>query len=103
MAREIDLTGSEITVLKTLGLSGNAMPGKFLAQQAGEMEFAEFQDVLQGLITMGYVLSNKVTVRTRDDLERASFRVNPSYAHDLRAAIDPARRRAVERRRRRRS
>jgi len=102
MRREIHLSGGEITLLKTLGLSGASTPGKQLLERIGEMETAELLDALNGLISMGYVLSNKFNVGSMKDMERAFFRVNASYARDLRDAIAPARRRDQERSRRRR-
>ena len=63
---------------------------------------AERLDELDGLISLGYVLSDRVNVRTMEDVERASFRVNASYARDLKDALHPGRRREPERRRRRR-
>ena len=102
MHREINLSGGEISILKTIGLSGAPVYGKLLAERIAEMETAEFLDELNGLISLGYVLSDKVNIRTVEDLERAVFRVNASYAHDLREAIQPGRRRERERRRRRR-
>ena len=105
MQREIKLDGGEITILKTLGLSGTQMFGKQLIDHMGEMETAEFIDTLNGLISLGYVLSNKVNLRVMEDVERAFFRVNGAYAHDLRDALNPGRRREREStsRRRRRS
>jgi len=103
MHREINLSGSEITLLKTLGLSGTPTYGKLLIEKIGEMEAAEFLDELDGLISLGYVLSDKVNVRTMEDVERTLFRVNPSYARELKDAIHPGRRREREPRRRRRS
>ena len=102
MQREIKLDGGEITVLKTLGLSGSQMYGKLLIDHLKEMETAEFIDTLNGLISLGYVLSNKVNLRMREDVERAFFRVNPGYAHDLRDALNPGRKREQEKPRRRR-
>jgi hypothetical protein len=102
MEREINLSGGEITLLKTMGLSGSPVFGKLLAEHVGEMEPAEFLDELTGLISLGYVLADKVNIRTMEDVERAVFRVNPSYARDLKEAIQPGRRRERERRRRRR-
>ena len=102
MKREINLSGGEITLLKTLGLSGTPTYGKLLIQQIGEMEQAEFIDELNGLIEQGYVLADKVNIRTMEDVERAVFRVNASYARDLKDAIQPGRRREREQRRRRR-
>ena len=102
MKREINLSGGEITLLKTLGLSGTPTFGKLLAESIGEMEQAEFLDELSGLIELGYILVDKVNVRTIEDVERAVFRVNASYARDLKDAIQPGRRREREQRRRRR-
>ena len=102
MKREINLSGGEITLLKTMGLSGTPTYGKLLVENVGEIEQAEFVDELNGLIEQGYVLSDKVIVRTLEDVERAVFRVNASYARDLKDAIQPGRRRDREQRRRRR-
>lgn len=102
MHREINLSGGEITLLKTMGLSGTPVYGKFLVQRIGEMESAEFLDELTGLISLGYILCDKVSVRTMEDVEHAVFRVNASYARDLRDALHPGRRRESEGRRRRR-
>jgi len=102
MHREINLSGGEITLLKTLGLSGTPTYGKLLVEHIGEMDQGEFLDELSGLIEQGYVLSDKVNVRTMEDVERAVFRVNASYARDLKEAIHPGRRREEKGRRRRR-
>ena len=102
MAREIQLSGGEITILKAIGLTGTAMAGKFLLARMEEVEVGEFIDTLDGLLAMGYLLATKVNIRTLEDVERASFRVNPSYAHDLKDALDPNRRREADKQRRRR-
>lgn len=102
MRRDINLSGGEITLLKTMGLSGAPTFGKLLIERIGEMEAAEFLDELNGLISLGYVLSDKVILRSTEDVERSVFRVNASYARDLRDAIQPGRRREQTRRRRRR-
>jgi hypothetical protein len=100
--REIKLSGGEITILKLLGLSGTPISGKQLVERAKELEPAEFLDTLDGLLRMGYVMSSKVNIRLMEDVEHAFFRVNASYAHDLREAINPGRRRERDRSRRRR-
>ena len=102
MSREINLNGGEITILKTLGLSGAPVAGKIFLEQMEEMEPGELIDTLSGLLSMGYILSNRVYVRTMEDIERAFFHVNPSYASDLRDVLHPARKRAREQRVRRR-
>jgi hypothetical protein len=104
VGHEIQLNGGEITILKAIGLSGSAMGGKFLLDRIEEVEAGEFIDTLDGLLAMGYILATKVNIKTLEDVERTSFRVNPSYAHDLKDALDPSRRReATKQRRRRRS
>ena len=103
MQREINLDGGEISVIKTLGLSGSPVAGKKLLEGVNEMEPVELADTLCSLMAQGYVLSSKVTVRDKEDIERASFRVNPSYSRDLRDALKPAGRRSEERTRRRRN
>jgi len=101
MHREINLSGGEITLLKTLGLSGTPNPGKLLVEDIAEMGEAQFLDDLTGLIEQGYVLSDKVNVRTMEDVERSIFRVNASYARDLKNALHPGRHEPERRRRRR--
>ena len=88
---EITLNGGEITLLKTLGLNGGLVSGKQLVEKMDSMEGAELLDALTGLMTEGYVLANKVNVRTVEALESASFRVNPAYARELRGAVYPSR------------
>ena len=100
--REINLSGGEISILKTLGLSGSSTNGKLLKQRIGEIETAEFLDELNGLIMLGYVLASKMNIESMEDLERSFFRVNASYARDLRDAITPSRKREDHSRRRRR-
>lgn len=102
MHREINLSGGEITLLKTMGLSGASVYGKILVDHVGELAPAEFLDELNGLISLGYVLCDKVNLHTMEDVERAVFRVNASYARDLRDAIHPGRRRDHDKPRRRR-
>jgi hypothetical protein len=101
--RELHLDGGEITIIKAIGFSGS-LHGKLLLERISDMEFAELADSLSGLMTLGYILSTKVNVNTKEDMERTSFRVNPSYARDLREALQPAgRRRGQERQRRQRN
>lgn len=104
MAREIKLSGGEITMLKAIGLGGSTLGGKMLIERSNLMEPAEFMDMLSGLMDMGYVLSNKVNVHNMVDVESAGFRVNPAHVQDLKEAIRPGRRekdKGNERRRRR--
>lgn len=97
MGREIKLDGGEISILKKIGLSGSPLAGNLLIDRIEEMETGEFLDTLLGLIDLGYVLSNKVNIRLMQDVEKASFRVNPAFSKDLQDAVNPARRRERER------
>lgn len=97
MGREIKLDGGEISLLKKIGLSGAPLFGKLLLDRIEEMETGEFLDTLMGLIDMNYVVSNKVNVRTMQDVEKAFFRVNPAFTKDLQEAVNPARKRERER------
>jgi hypothetical protein len=101
--REIKLDGGEISVLKAIGLSGTSLNGKMFLARVGEMESAELIDTLNGLMTQGYVLSTKVNVQNTEDIERTAFRVNPSYARDLRDALRPGGRKREDRPRRHRN
>jgi len=102
MPREITLSGSEISVLKTLGTSGMQVFGKMLFDKMADAEKSEFLLTLISLIDQGYVLSSKVNLRKVEDAELASFRVSPVYARDLRDAMNPSRKRNESRGRGRR-
>lgn len=93
LMRGITLNGGEISILKTIGLSGGQVAGKQIAERMEDMESAEFLDTLLGLMTMGYVLSTKVNIRTLEAVESSSFRVNPAFARELRDALYPSRNR----------
>lgn len=99
---EITLNGGEISILKTIGLSGGMVGGKQLADRMDDMGSAEFLDSLEGLMSMGYVVSNKVNIRSMDAVESASFRVNPAFARDLKGAVYPSRQRKADTGRRQR-
>ena|SRR5687768_54107 len=97
MSREIKLDGGEISILKKIGLSGAPLFGKLLIERIEEMETGELLDTLSGLIEQGYVVSDKVAVRTIEDVGKASFRVNAAFSKDLQDAVNPSRRRERER------
>ncbi|MGI8432319.1 MAG: hypothetical protein ACR2MW_08535 [Chthoniobacterales bacterium] len=100
---DISLNGGEISLLKTLGISGGTVAGRLLVERLEEMEGAEFLDTLGGLMTTGYVVCNKVNVRTMEAVESATFRVNPAFARDLKDAVYPSRKPVKTGRRQRRA
>ncbi len=93
---EINLNGGEISILKTLGLGGGSVAGKQLVERMEDMDGAEFLDTLGGLMSLDYVLSNKVNIRTMEAVQSASFRVNPAQAKELKGAVYPSRNRDVK-------
>jgi hypothetical protein len=99
-AREINLDGGEIAVLKAIGTSGSQVYGKMLVDRLGDLAEAELIETLTGLISQGYVVSNRVNIRLMADVLTAFFRVNPACAKALRGAMNPSRRRNEERTRR---
>ncbi len=100
MEREINLTGGEISVLKSIGTSGSPVSGKVLLEQVDDFGKADFLETLSDLIAMDYVVATRVNVRTVEDAERTSFRVSPAHARDLRDAMNPSKRREEQRTRR---
>ena len=100
---DISLNGGEITLLKTLGLSGGTVAGRQLVERSDDMEGAEFLDTLGGLMAMGYVVSNKVNIRTMDAVESATFRVNSAFGRELKDAVYPSRKPVKTGRRQRRA
>ena len=53
MRREINVSGGQITLLKTTGLTGAPVYKKLLIERTSEMEQAEFSDELNDLISLG--------------------------------------------------
>lgn len=86
---EIQLDGSEISVIKAIGLTGGGVDGKVLLDRLPEYVVAELVDTLHGLIAMGYVESDKSSYHRSEDFEKTTFHVNSGYAHDLKEALNP--------------
>ncbi len=100
----VNLNGGEITIIKTLGLSGSSMSGEVLQRRVGGFESAELLDTLQGLMQIGYISSTHDNLRSVRQMEAAVFKVNPSYIKTLQEAIDPrAQAKGKKKRRQRRS
>ena len=102
MRREIHLSGGEITILKALGLSGTPLSGNLLLTRLGETDERELMETITSLIDMDYVVASKVNVMKIEDVQRSVFRVNSTYADDLRDAMHPGRKNEERSRRQRR-
>jgi hypothetical protein len=99
--RQLHLDGIEISVLKAIGIGGSQIPGETLLERITELEEAELLHTLDGLIMLGYVVSDKSSLQTLDDVRRSHFHVNSGYTKELRAALNPGRQPQQSRRRRR--
>ena len=64
MAREISLSGGDISVLKALGLSGGQVGGKALIDRLGGVATAAMIAARDGLSMMEYV--QRATAKLRD-------------------------------------
>ncbi len=89
MAREINLDGSEISIIKALGLGGAELSGETLTEKIPDMMPVELADVLKSLITMGYVNADKSSFYSDEEFLKTHFQVNPGYSRELREALDP--------------
>ncbi|MDB6155344.1 MAG: hypothetical protein JWL90_3797 [Chthoniobacteraceae bacterium] len=89
MPREINLDGVEVSILKALGTGGGDTAGETLLSRLEGLEFAEVLDSIEGMISIGYVSSDRVAIRKREEFEKAAFYVNSGYARDLKNALEP--------------
>ncbi len=88
-SREINLDGTEISVIKALGFGSSDTLGSELIASCSDLPIAELIDCLQGLMSIGYVTADKSGFYKKEDMERVYFRVNSGYMKDLREALDP--------------
>ena len=89
MGREIQLDGTEISVIKALGIGGGEIDGGTLMERCQELELAELIDTLRGLMMQGYVEADSNSFYNKEELEDVNFRVNSGYSKDLKDALDP--------------
>ena len=88
-SRDINLDGTEISVIKALGFGSSETLGEDLIAACADLPIAELIDCLQGLMGIGYVVADKSGFYKKEDMEKVHFRVNSGYMKDLREALDP--------------
>ena len=88
MPRDIQLDGAEVSVIKSLGMSGDT-EGSVLMERCSELDPAELIDTVRGLISVGYVDSESDAFHSEEEFAKIHFRVNSNYAKELRDALDP--------------
>ncbi len=100
MGHDINLSGGDISMIKAIGLSGSAINGQTLLGRLQGMGDHEALESLKDLIAIGYVIADDENFKSASDISKIQFRVNTSYARDLKEALDPQPKK-VERRQRR--
>ena len=88
MGREIQLDGTEISVVKALGIGGGEIDGGTLIERCPELDLAELIDTVRGLIMQGFVEADSNAFYSAEEMEDVNFRVNSGYAKDLKDALD---------------
>lgn len=86
----INLDGSETTVIKGIGLMGSEVDGATLFKNCKGMDTYDFLDTLRGLVDVGLVDSDATTFYSMKEIEDHTFRVNPGYMKEIREALDPS-------------
>ncbi len=89
MAREINLDGAEVTIIKALGLGGGEISGEALLNKIPNQGSADLASILKDLIMVGYVDADKNSFYSDEEFKKTNFHVNPGYAKELRDALDP--------------
>jgi hypothetical protein len=90
MAREIQLDGAEISVIKAIGVGMGDVDGATLVQRCKGLEPADLMDTLKCLIDVGYVDADESALQDKEEFQSAKFRVNSGWSKELKEAIDPA-------------
>jgi len=86
---EINLDGAEVSILKALGFGSSDVSGSDLADRVADLEEAELIDAVKGLITMGYIVTDRQSFYDKESMASASFHINSGYSRELKEAIDP--------------
>ena len=89
MAREIQLDGAEVSVIKALGTGGSDVAGATLIERCQDLEIMELIDTVRGLIMQGFVDADSDSFYNEEEMEDVNFRVNSGWAKELRGALDP--------------
>jgi hypothetical protein len=86
----INLDGSETTVIKGIGLMGSEVDGATLFKNCKGMDGRDFLDTLKGLMDVGFVDSDAYSFHSVEEIEDYRFRINPGYMKEIREALDPS-------------
>ncbi|HEV7405448.1 MAG TPA: hypothetical protein VGO11_21065 [Chthoniobacteraceae bacterium] len=89
MAREINLDGAEITIIKAIGVGGGEISGEDLLKKIPSQSSTDLASILKDLIMVGYLDADKNSFYSDEEFKSTHFHVNPGYAKELRDALDP--------------
>ena len=90
MSREINLDGTEVSILKAIGFGSAEVSGQALAMLVADLEPAEVIDTVKGLVAMGYVSCDNPSLQSREEFEKANFHINSGYARELKESLKPS-------------
>lgn len=89
-ASNINLDGTETTVIKAIGIGGAEVDGPTLFSRCKGLDVNDFLDTLKGLIDVGFVEADSSSFYSLDATEKMTFKVNSGYEKALREALDPS-------------
>ena len=88
MAKDLNLDGAEISVLKGIGFGGGEITGDTLIERCRDLGAEELIEALKGLISVGYVECESA-LQSVEELRAAAMHINSGYTRDLKEAMDP--------------
>ena len=84
--REIKLPGREATVIRHIGFAGG-LSGEDLFERA-RLDAEDLVDVLNGLLSAGYIENNPYTeTTTLETFRTAEWETNPSFVQELKNSL----------------
>jgi hypothetical protein len=101
MSKDINLDGTEVSIIKALGFGSGEKSGETLASLVSDLAPVELIDTMKGLVTMGYVSCDTASFQTQEEFEKANFHINSGYARELKETLNPSARPQKSRRVRR--
>lgn len=86
LMRCIKLTGREVTVVRAIGFTESMLGTEI--QDFTRMEMDDVTDILNGLISAGFVESIPYYEEVQlAEMPVTAFELNPSYVHELKEAV----------------
>jgi hypothetical protein len=84
--RHIKLTGREVSVVRAIGFADGVLGAEI--QEFTHMESQDVTDTLNSLLSAGFAESVPYCEEVQlEQMPVTAFEINPSYAHQLKAAL----------------